>query len=246
MQRQILMRSFVVAMAALLTLALPASTIEPGEADTDSPLVDILMSDGMTREEMVGLYRALAVGDFEPPPCEPGNEMFDDVPAGNLFCPWIEELARSGITSGCDADNYCPGDPVSRAQMAIFLVKTREAAREAARPMWAAVSGDNEIVAQSGGISIKGTSDSGATRVLEFPQGVNGRALVATTMSSPVLGNPGTSRTGIKVRACGDSPIPGGGGDCSLFGDDTPNEAHAVTFEEGDFAPLPFFIVVFP
>lgn len=123
MQRQILTRSFSVALAALLALALPASTVEPGEIDTDSPLVDILMSDGMTREEMVGLYEALAGGDFEPPPCVPGEEMFDDVPASSIFCPWIEELARSGITSGCDADNYCPGDPVSRAQMAIFIVK---------------------------------------------------------------------------------------------------------------------------
>lgn len=118
MQRQILMRNFVVALAALLTLALPATTVEPSEIDADSPWVDILMSDGMTREEMVGLYGALAGGRFEPPDCVPGEEMFDDVPASHLFCPWIEELARSGITGGCDADNYCPGDPVSRAQSA--------------------------------------------------------------------------------------------------------------------------------
>jgi hypothetical protein len=37
---------------------------------------------------------------------------------------WIEDLFNRGITAGCDASNYCPGDPVSRGQMAVFLSKT--------------------------------------------------------------------------------------------------------------------------
>jgi hypothetical protein len=30
-----------------------------------------------------------------------------------------------GITSGCGATTYCPSDPVTRGQMAVFLVRAR-------------------------------------------------------------------------------------------------------------------------
>ena len=33
----------------------------------------------------------------------------------------IEALAASGITSGCTATTFCPGNPVTRGQMAVFL-----------------------------------------------------------------------------------------------------------------------------
>ncbi|PKN93180.1 MAG: hypothetical protein CVU44_12185, partial [Chloroflexi bacterium HGW-Chloroflexi-6] len=36
---------------------------------------------------------------------------------------WIKQLAAEGITGGCGAGNYCPDRPVTRAQMAVFLVK---------------------------------------------------------------------------------------------------------------------------
>jgi hypothetical protein len=80
---------------------------------------------GTTREEMtLTLAKALAI---EPPPCVPGSEMFTDVPASNPFCPWIEELSRRGITGGCAPGLFCPGDPVSRQQMAVFIVKAMDA-----------------------------------------------------------------------------------------------------------------------
>ncbi len=33
----------------------------------------------------------------------------------------INRLAESGITGGCEPNKYCPNDPVTREQMAIFL-----------------------------------------------------------------------------------------------------------------------------
>jgi hypothetical protein len=36
---------------------------------------------------------------------------------------WIKQLAVGGVTSGCDAREYCPEDPVMRGQKAMFLVK---------------------------------------------------------------------------------------------------------------------------
>jgi hypothetical protein len=50
--------------------------------------------------------------------------MFNDVPASSPFCPWIEELARRGVVSGCGGGNYCPAAPVTREQMAVFISAT--------------------------------------------------------------------------------------------------------------------------
>ena len=51
--------------------------------------------------------------------------IFDDVNAaatGDLFCRFIEDFASQGITGGCAGGNFCPDDPVTRAQMGVFLV----------------------------------------------------------------------------------------------------------------------------
>src|SRR6266536_3435493 len=76
---------------------------------------------GTTREEMtLTLAQALAIN---PPACVPGQEMFNDVPASSPFCPYIEELARRGITGGFGGGNYCPSALVTRQQMAVLLLK---------------------------------------------------------------------------------------------------------------------------
>jgi S-layer homology domain len=72
----------------------------------------------------VFLLKTLECSGYTPPPCVPGQEMFNDVPASSPFCPWIEELVRRGITSGCGGGSYCPGASVTRAQLAVFLVRT--------------------------------------------------------------------------------------------------------------------------
>jgi hypothetical protein len=41
---------------------------------------------------------------------------------GDTFCSLIEDFATRGITSGCGGGNFCPSLPVTRAQMAVFLV----------------------------------------------------------------------------------------------------------------------------
>ena len=47
---------------------------------------------------------------------------FSDVPVGHSFCRFIEHLAADEVTGGCGGGRYCPDDPVTRAQMAVFLV----------------------------------------------------------------------------------------------------------------------------
>jgi len=44
------------------------------------------------------------------------------VPVSSGFCPWIAELARRNVVSGCGGGSYCPDLPVTREQMAVFLV----------------------------------------------------------------------------------------------------------------------------
>jgi S-layer homology domain len=53
----------------------------------------------------------------------PGTATFNDVPTNHPFFQFIEALANSGITAGCGGGNYCPDQPLTRGQMAVFLAK---------------------------------------------------------------------------------------------------------------------------
>ena len=48
---------------------------------------------------------------------------FGDVPQADSFHDFIESIFRSGITTGCGSGDYCRDNPVTRAQMAVFLLK---------------------------------------------------------------------------------------------------------------------------
>ncbi|HEX4439485.1 MAG TPA: IPT/TIG domain-containing protein [Thermoanaerobaculia bacterium] len=48
---------------------------------------------------------------------------FLDVPQGDPFHDAVEELVRGGIAVGCGAGNYCSAASVTRAQVAVFLLK---------------------------------------------------------------------------------------------------------------------------
>ena len=77
-----------------------------------------------TREQMAVFVLRAKDPVLNPPACVAGSEMFADVPATSPFCRWIEELARRGVVTGCGGGNYCPTAPVSRDQMAIFVLLT--------------------------------------------------------------------------------------------------------------------------
>lgn len=90
-------------------------------------LTELLADDDATNAQLaVALIKELEGEQFQPPACDPENPMFDDVPASHPFCPFIEDLARRGVTTGCDDDNFCPGDTVTRGQMATFIIRTLE------------------------------------------------------------------------------------------------------------------------
>lgn len=61
---------------------------------------------------------------FTPPPCQ---GIFNDVPCPDHWAAdHIEQLKNDGVSAGCSADPplFCPDKTVSRAQMAVFLVKS--------------------------------------------------------------------------------------------------------------------------
>jgi hypothetical protein len=85
----------------------------------------------ITRAQMAVFIEA-SLGRVTPPPCT-GN-VFTDVTSasvGDVVCGFIETLADHGITGGCQRDDpltpavnearYCPDDPVTREQMAVFI-----------------------------------------------------------------------------------------------------------------------------
>ena len=76
----------------------------------------------VTRAQMaIFLLKAKYGSSFSP---SPATGVFTDVPVGYWADKWIERLASEGITGGCGTGIYCPDSPVTRAQMAVFLVKT--------------------------------------------------------------------------------------------------------------------------
>lgn len=78
----------------------------------------------VTRAQMAVFLLKARYGSGYRPPAATGT-VFTDVPASNLFAPWIENLFALGITGGCGTGLYCPDNPVTRQQMAVFILKTK-------------------------------------------------------------------------------------------------------------------------
>ncbi|HYX23231.1 MAG TPA: S-layer homology domain-containing protein [Thermoanaerobaculia bacterium] len=90
--------------------------------------------DVVTRAQMAVFLLAAKLGTtFTPPACV--TPRFNDVPCSAPFAAWINELAARGVTSGCGNGNYCPTDPVTRDQMAVFLLATFEGTGYAPPPI---------------------------------------------------------------------------------------------------------------
>jgi len=77
--------------------------------------------DPVERQQMaVFLLKAVHGSSYSPPTCK---GVFTDVPCPSTFANWIEELSNEGITGGCATGTFCPSNPVTRDQMAAFLLK---------------------------------------------------------------------------------------------------------------------------
>jgi uncharacterized repeat protein (TIGR01451 family) len=76
----------------------------------------------ITRGEMAVLLLRSKHGPTWAPVPSTGT-VFTDVPIDFWAGDYIEELAAEGITNGCGATTYCPNSPITRAEMAVFLIR---------------------------------------------------------------------------------------------------------------------------
>ena len=79
-------------------------------------------SEPVTRDQMAvfvirARFGSTAVFDWPPTP------YFNDVPSNYWAFRWIQRMKVDAITSGCGQSDYCPGNPVTRGDMAIFLMR---------------------------------------------------------------------------------------------------------------------------
>lgn len=78
----------------------------------------------VTRAQMaVFLEKGMNGSSYSPPPAT--GTWFGDVSSNYWAAAWIEKLAADDITGGCGAGIYCPDSAVTRAQMAIFLLRSK-------------------------------------------------------------------------------------------------------------------------
>ena len=74
----------------------------------------------VTRAQMSALVWRGEHGEEPPPSC---TGVFLDVPCPSLFADYIEGLYNEGIVVGCGGGNFCPHEPITNGQMAVFLAK---------------------------------------------------------------------------------------------------------------------------
>ena len=79
----------------------------------------------VTRAQMAVFLERGIHGSSYNPPVVGGGTGFNDVSSTYWAGAWIKQLAADGITGGCGSGNYCPEAPVTRAQMAVFLLRSK-------------------------------------------------------------------------------------------------------------------------
>ena len=77
----------------------------------------------VTRAQMAVFLLRSKYGTSYSPPAVGATTGFTDVPTNYWAAAWIKQLVAEGITAGCGNGNYCPEVPVTRAQMAVFLLR---------------------------------------------------------------------------------------------------------------------------
>jgi len=99
---------------------------EWADLDGDSTAGDIAYSVHLnttgTHADVLGLaFGGVAVGWHRTISPAPAVATFGDVPTDHWAFQFVEALADSGITAGCGGGNYCPDNPITRAEMAVYL-----------------------------------------------------------------------------------------------------------------------------
>ena len=97
------------------------SATAPTNVGTYAVTADFAPTDATNFNSLAGA----SAGNFTIQPAGSGVDYptFLDVPTDYWAWQYIEAIYAAGITSGCGNGNYCPTNNVTRAQMAIFLLR---------------------------------------------------------------------------------------------------------------------------
>lgn len=97
-----------------------------------------------------------------------GSDLFDDVDYNQWWAPFVDRLATLGITKGCATDpaRFCPNDPVTRGQMASFLVRAYDL--ETAEPAGFTDTEDNTHARNIDSLAVSGITRGCTTHPLRF------------------------------------------------------------------------------
>ena len=97
---------------------------ERGILDGTECGADRVCPDEPIKRRTVAVWLVRAVDGEDPPAV--GGTGFEDVDGEAWWMPYVERLAILRITKGCAAEplRYCPDDPVTRGQMASFLMRS--------------------------------------------------------------------------------------------------------------------------
>lgn len=85
-------------------------------------LLDVVWPSGGPNNATIALAGAIVGWKYQVAPA-PVTATFPDVPTSDPGFQYVEALVASGITAGCGGGNYCPDNPLTRRQMAVFLSK---------------------------------------------------------------------------------------------------------------------------
>ena len=116
-----------------------AQELGADDAGVHQPAVDALGADGVfegtecgdggfcpmdaVERWVMAVWLTRVLDDTEPGPVS--SSRFADVGTSEWWAPYVERIAELGVTQGCATEpaRFCPDEPVTRAQMASFLVR---------------------------------------------------------------------------------------------------------------------------
>ena len=151
-----------------------AYTYHVGESFTDVPIsnvfysfIETLLHSGVTagctatqycplnnvQRQAMGKFICVAMENSSPGSCPTTacSGYFNDVPASNPFCTYIEGVYYANVVNGCQTDPpmYCPTNYTARQAMAKFICKGMEAAQPGSCPTAACSGYFNDVPASN-------------------------------------------------------------------------------------------------
>jgi hypothetical protein len=183
-------------------------------------------TDSVTRDQMalflIRLRYGLTLAGNPPQFSYSTTPYFTDVPSTDSAFAWVQRLKEDGITNGCTVVSYCPGSPVIRADMAIFILRgALNQMLPAGTPVVAQITPNTLAAGSSGVFTITGSNTNfvqGTTTLGAIP----GMTIGAVTVNSP---------TSLTVQLTAASNM-------------TAQPYSVVAITGGELAPLPSGLVV--